>query len=406
MANKETFIVIGSSASSIGALGKLRSLNPTATIICITAETENPYNRCLLADHLSGAKPKEAIYTKKEDFFTEQNIQLFLGTQVTGIAPESNTITTLNGQTFTYTKLFLGIGKSAYMPPIPGLKTALTVPFYGLDDVKKIHQTLTTRKIKRVLIVGAGLTGLECADALKGYHLAITMVEQASHVLPQQINTEGAAFIEKLLTNAGIKLYKNTTIDGVQPFTDQTATVNLATGEKLETDLIIVATGGRPNIALAQQAGLVTQGQGLLVNEYMQTSEPTIFAGGDICLVKDLITGEKVQSCLWPDAVMQGIVAAHNMSGITKTYAGTLLVTSSNIFGTTFVTCGKMIPAKNHTVLVKKDITFYHRLLIDNNGVLQGFVMVGNITNIGQLRKAILDKTPVIPQERISQISY
>ena len=98
MITQETFIIVGSSAASMGALSKLRALKPTATIMCITAETDMPYNRCLLADHLSGSKTKDAIITKKTDFFAENNIQLMLGVSVTSVNPEQNYITIQNGQ--------------------------------------------------------------------------------------------------------------------------------------------------------------------------------------------------------------------------------------------------------------------------------------------------------------------
>ena len=391
-----TFLVIGASAASIGALRKLRSLNPEASITCITAEKEMPYNRCLLADYVAQSRPDEAIYTRDAAFFEENSITLLLNTRIAHIDAATKTAVAEDGRCFSYEKLFLGIGKSAFIPPIPGADADGVLPFFDLKDAIAIRTQAQKDTVNNVIVVGAGLTGLECADALTEYDLFITMVEQADHVLPAQIDATGAQYIQKLTETAGIALHTNCSIQQIHTNNENQVTgVTFTDGTSLPADMVVLATGGRPNVKLAQTADLETNGQGLVVNKQMQTSNPDIFAGGDICWVTDLLTEKNMLSCLWPDAVMQGMTAATNMSGKVREYPGSLAVTSSTIFETTFVTCGPVTQASKYKALVKKEDTFYHRLLIDDNGILQGFVMVGNITGVGELRKAILAKKSI-----------
>jgi len=162
----------------------------------------------------------------------------------------------------------------------------------------------------------------------------------------------------------------------------------------LKTDMVIFSIGGRPNIQIALRAGLETLPQGIVTKPTMQTSIDNIFAGGDSCAVRDIISGDTVQNCLWTEAAMQGMVAAHNMLGIKKEYPGVLAITSSNLFGTPIVSCGQMgRHSETYKETVKRGDNFYQMYLTDNK-TLVGFAMIGKTENIGMLRRALIDKTP------------
>ena len=157
--------------------------------------------------------------------------------------------------------------------------------------------------------------------------------------------------------------------------------------------MIIFAIGGKTNIQLALHAGINTSSSGIIVKNTMQTSNPDIFAGGDCCIVNNLLTEKPVQSCLWPDAVMQGMTAAHGIVGIKKEYPGTLIITSSNIFGTQLVTCGPVNqPTQDYEEIIRSEPDFYHKFLVHDE-MLKGFVMVGKVENVGLLRKKLIDKS-------------
>ena len=150
----------------------------------------------------------------------------------------------------------------------------------------------------------------------------------------------------------GIALYTNETVVEVLQADGRVTGVRLASGKHLDADMLIIAVGVRPNVALAQQAGIVLGQTGIMTDEHMRTSVPTIYAGGDVAMVKDQLTGEYVQSRTWPDAMLQGLVAAHGMAGKHKIYPGVATVTSSAFFGLKIAACGPLQPGNAQECLV------------------------------------------------------
>ena len=395
-----TIIIIGSSAAGIAAAGKLRDFDPTATIICITKETTMPYNRCLLADFLSGHRTREQVHTKGEDFFAAKNIDLRLGSEVTALDVPAKKITLRDGQQLTYDFLVIASGRSAFIPPpldptMPGV-----LPFYDLDHVQSALDYITQVKARRALIVGAGITGLECADGLFRHGIHVTMIERGKQLLGRQIDPEGAAFLQSFLENKGLCFKLESTIDRIEQITKPASLfpslrVTLSTNEIIEVDIILAATGGRQNSGFAQAAGIVCDDHGIVVDESQVTNIPNVYAAGDVCSVINLASGTRAASTLWPDAISQGLTVANSIAGLCRPYAGTLNITSTTIFDTTLVTCGDFSALDELDTLKKEKPAFYHRFYLQD-GVLQGFVMVGNVSNVGQLRKAMLEKVPMI----------
>lgn len=387
------YIVIGASASGVACATKLRDLDKESEIIMIGADDKLPCNRCLLSELLSGDKTEKDIATKDLDYFAKQNISVMLSTTVTEILPAEKSIILHNGKKLQYNKLFLGVGKSGFIPEVPGKNFHGVFSFYGLPDVKLICDFIDKNEVKKVVIVGAGLTGLECCDALRSKGLYVSLIGRSTHVLPHQIDYNGAKFIQNLMEKNGIKFYPEKVVEEIIGSGKKVSGVRLSEYGEIPADLVIFAIGGKTNLKLALHAGIDTKPNGIIVKNTMQTSNSNIFAGGDCCIVNNLLTGEPVQNCLWPDAVMQGITAAHSMVGIKREYPGTLIITSSNIFGTQLVTCGPVSqPKQNYEEIIRSAPDFYHKFLI-YNGTLKGFIMVGNIENVGLLRKKLIDKT-------------
>ncbi len=387
-----TTIIIGASAAGLAAAGKLRDLCPEETIICLSKEQEMPYNRCLLADLVSGTRTQEQIHTKPKAFFIEHTITLRLDATVTALDVGLKKLMLASGETLAYDSLVIATGKSPFMPPPLDQKDPAIFPFYDLRDVCAINALIEEKKPKTAIVVGGGITGLEACDSLLTRNLSITLVERSSQLLPRQIDPNGATFVQKLLEKKGIPSHVNTTVNTVER-SEKGLTATLSNGMTLLVDMIVAAAGARRNDAFLAGTGIVIDDHGVVVNERQETSIPHIFAAGDICSVHDLLTGGRMNSSIWPDAVAQGITAAYAIAGRERTYPGALNMTSSHIFGITLATCGDLFHKNDHDVLHKKADDFYHRLYVKDN-ILQGFVMVGNVGNVGQLRKAILEKKP------------
>ncbi|MBM3886462.1 NAD(P)/FAD-dependent oxidoreductase [Candidatus Dependentiae bacterium] len=395
-----TIIIIGASAAGIATASKLRDFDHTARIICITKENTMPYNRCLLADFLGGSRSIEQVRTKGQHFFTEKNIDLLLGCEVIKLDTEKQVVTTKNQSmvisTLKYDAVVIATGRSAFVPSplntsIPGI-----FPFYDLSHTADIVQHITTTNAKKALVVGAGITGLECTDALLHHNLEITLVERNAQILARQIDKDGASFLEELITRKGVSIHLNTTIENLELSTaldkkKSSFAVTLSNGHQLETDIIIAATGGKQNLAFAKEADITCDEFGIITDDLQRTNVSNVFAAGDVCSVINLASNKRTCSTLWPDAVAQGLTVANSIVGASKPYQGTLNITSTNIFGTTLVTCGDFSALDSCDKLSKNTADFYHRFYLQD-GILQSFVMVGNVGSVGQLRKAIIEK--------------
>jgi NAD(P)H-nitrite reductase large subunit len=388
------YIIIGVSASGVACASKLRELDKESEIIMIGADAKLPCNRCLLSEILSGDKTEKEITTKDLDYFEKQNIKVMLNTLVIDVLPSEKAVALFDGQKLHYDKLFLGVGKSGFVPDIPGSKFNGVFSFYGLPEVTAICDFINKNKVNKVVMVGAGLTGLECADALLSNGLNVDIVERSVHVLPYQIDQQGAGFIQNLMKERKIGFYPGQVIEKIIGVNGKVSGIVLSDQGEIPADMVIFAIGGKTNMQLPLRAGIDTLPHGVVTSSTMQTSNPDIFAGGDCCMVNDLLTGQAVQSCLWPDAVMQGIVAAHGMAGFKREYPGTIIVTSSNVFGIPFVTCGPVNQINpNFEEIIDQGSDFFHKFLV-SDGELKSFVMVGKVDNVGLLRKQLIDKTP------------
>lgn len=373
------YLIIGASAAGLACASKLRDLDPSNGITVLNAESEMPYNRCLLADYVSGTKTVDGVATKSQSFFDEKNITLICNAQAVQLDAQTKIVTLASGDQITYEKLFIGTGRSGWIPNIQGSDKPNVFAFYGLNDATTILEYVAQRKPNRATVVGGGLSGLECADALANHGITVMLLERESHVLHRQLDADGAAFLMRLAEPKGINIRCNTTL------------------ERVDDTLTIFALGGKTNNQLALQAQLDMHGNAITVDNGMRTSNQHIFAGGDVCAVPDLLTGEIVQSCLWPDAVMQGMTAAFSMAGQSRSYAGSLVVTSSHIFGTTFVTCGPISnPPRGYEKKVIIGDTFHHTYLYEGEK-LRGFALVGNVDNVGTLRREIMNSSPCNP---------
>ena len=321
---KQTYITIGASAAGMGAVSRLRSLDKNAKIICISAEKDLPYNRCLLVDYLDKTKTKEEGLIKPETFFQENNIELLLNTKAVEIIPAKQKIVLADSSNLEYDKLFLGLGKSSSLPQIPGIQAEGVFTFYTLQDVYSIQRYIKQKAPKSVTIIGTGMTGIECADTISNLKISVNLVGRSKQILQAQLDSDGASLLENQITNKHkIKIYKSCYVTEILSTQNSVHSLQLSNGEKIKTDMVIFAGGAKPNITLAKNANIKTQGSGISTTKTMQTNIENIYAGGDICLIPNILTGKLVQSCMWPDAVMQGITAAQAMVGKPQDYPGT-----------------------------------------------------------------------------------
>lgn len=391
-------VIIGASAAGIAAAQKIRQLDPHAQIICITQERELPYNKCLLADHLSGSKSLEAVAFISALALEEKNIQILVNTPIVQIDVAAQCISTEAGVNITYDRLLLVTGARAIVPPIASLRPHQSIHmFHTLADVRALDKAIEGRSFLKVAVVGAGLSGLEVADALQVRGHQVTVIEKNDHVLPALLNVQSAACIQKQMRAKQVVLYTSTVVEEIvfEAELDRLKAVRLSNGSLLETDILVIAAGQCPNVELAVQAGLRVDKNGICVDSYLQTSAPGVFSAGDVIGVVDQISGRSVGSCTWPDAMMQGATAAHNMLGLNKYYSGPSIFVNSSFFG---LKLSATLHQGDTQHCLGDGLTSYYQIQITDNQV-KGFVAIDSLN-----RQAALLKRALLTRQSVQEV--
>ncbi len=389
-------IIIGLSAAGVSVLHHLRNLSPEATIIGITDQNEMPYNKCILVDYCMGLKTREQLNILNPAVAQASNVQLLFGVRVIQINPQESSITLSDGRQLSYASLFIGTGTAVVSVPIKGIYNGNGVfTFHTLADIDALLAYSANKKPQTAVIIGAGLSGLECADALSSKGIRVALVDQSSHVLHKSISLQAAHVIERAAVSHNARFYAKTKVQEIQYEQGVVQEVVLASGQRLPADVVVIAAGARPRSQLAAEAGIALHEGGIITNEYMQTTIANIYAGGDVACVMDQVTGQRVQSCLWPDAMHQGLIAAHAIAGKPKRYPGAFLLTSSAFFGLKFASCGPIVNPPEGAEVLEVTTPGGYQAFVLHHDLLLGFALVGDITVASRLKRAMLTREKV-----------
>ncbi|MDQ5891107.1 MAG: hypothetical protein QG604_981 [Candidatus Dependentiae bacterium] len=406
---KKKHIIIGASAAGIGVLSKLRNLAPEDDILCVAAQSEMPFNTCLLANFLSTGIYPTGLYTKPESFFSKNHIDLKLNTFIKQIDRKNNRIANQEGTWYYYDNLFLGIGTQPRTLQTEFSPKQGYFQFHTLKDALEIDTFLRTHRPLTAIVVGAGLSGIECADALTERGVRVTVLDPGTEPLSTLLDETAGEMLEQMMTRAGTTFYASSKVKHVlvEPFTGATAGVLLDNDIELYADMVIAAIGTQSNLELAMQAGASIMSGGMFVNRHMQIEAHNIYCGGDAATVptthrypkpekasKD--THKSARSCTWPDAIQHGMIAAQAMAGKPVDYAGVTLIMSSHFYDTQVVSTG--IPplrknASKESATVYQGDNWYHSFVVKNDS-LESFFMLGNIRNVGLYRKLVATQEP------------
>ncbi len=384
MSTQKTYIVIGTSAAGLAAVQKIRQLDPLCRILCFSDEPELPYNKCFLADFLSGRAEIAGVYTKPVSFFQSLSVELYLGVRVLSIDRTNQSITCSNGLTYDYTALLLAVGGVARKPSCRyQAGTYGLFSFHTLRDAQAVQASAMQKKSVSSVVLGAGLTGLEVADALRVQGHAVTVIEQQSRILMRHLDEEGAAFITRCLQKHSVTLLIGKAVEElISDDEGCIASVRLSNGTTILTKLVVAALGATARLELPEAAGLTIEQGAVVTDDVMRTSDPAIFAAGDVALVKNVLTGEKMRTALWPDAVSQGMHAAYAMVDQRRPYRGVVPVATATFFGTSFHSAGFLeASGDGWSERIERTPEGYSKVILDQQGVVKGFVCMGDLVS-------------------------
>lgn len=301
------YVVVGASAAGINGIRELRKQDKDSEITLISKD-QAIYSRCILHHYLSGQRSMEQLRFVEPDFEELYRVNWVKGAECTSVKPEEKQVILDNGEAVNYDKLLIATGSHTFIPPVKNLEKAKNViGFRNIDDIEILKNVAGSAK--HIIVMGAGLIGMDCAVGFLELGVKVTMVEMAGWLLAKQLDQRAAETYQKAFTQSGIKQYYGVGVQEVTLDTGNKITEAILTdGTILPCDYLVVTAGVRSNVEFLKGTGIETSKFGLLYDETGKTSDDHIYGAGDV----------SGTSPIWPAAVKEGIVAASNMAGVPR----------------------------------------------------------------------------------------
>ena len=327
-------VIVGGVAAGATAAAKARRISPDAQITMLEAGPDISFANCGLPYYIGGdIKSRSKLILQSPESFKEQyNVDVHVHTLVSSIDKENHRIKTLDTRSgeqksFEYDKLILAQGGRPIKPTLPGADASHVFTLWTLEDMDKIATFINEKKPKTAVVVGGGFIGLEMVEALVKRGLKVNVVEMMPHVMAV-MEAETAGFIETEMLSYGVGIHTGAGVTEIAP-----KSVKLDNGKILDADMVLLSIGVRPTLQLAKETGLeIGEAGGLLVNEYMQTSDADIYAAGDMVEIEHRVNGKKVRIPLAGPANRQGRIAAENALGGKHAYKGSIGTSIVRVF--------------------------------------------------------------------------
>ena len=377
------YVIIGNGVAAANCIEGIRSVDPEGTVTVISEETHPVYCRPLISYYLEGKTDLRRMGYRDEDFYERMGARVIYGRKAVRIDAEKREIELDDAARVPYTELCLATGSSPFVPPFAGLESvAEKYSFITLDDALALEKALGPEK--QVLIVGAGLIGLKCAEGLAGRAASVTVCDLADRVLSSILDAECAALMQARLEEHGIRFFLN---DSVTHFEGNTA--RMRSGAEISFDLLVLAVGVRANTGLLREIGGAVN-RGILVDGQMRTSVPGIYAAGDCAEGMDLSIGKPRVLAILPGAAMQGYTAGVNMGGGLEVFDKGIPMNSIGFFGLHAMTAGTY-----EGELYEERTEHSLKRLYTRDDRLKGFLLIGCDERAGIYTSMIREQTPL-----------
>ncbi len=318
MTANEAFVIAGAGLAGAKAAETLRAEGFGGPVVLIGNENERPYERPPLSkDYLMGKAERDSIYVHPQDWYPEHDVDLRLGSAVTGIDAERHEITLADGSRLGYAKLLLATGSSPRRLQVPGAGLHGVHYLRTAGDIDSIKQAFG--EAERVVVIGAGWIGLEAAAAARAAGAEVAVVEMAELPLLRVLGREVAEVYASLHRDNGVDLRMGVQVDDITGAGDRVSGVRLADGGHIPADAVIVGVGITPNTQLAEAAGLEIS-DGIATGASLRTSDPDIYAAGDVACAYHPLLKSSIRVEHWANALNQPQTAAKAMLGQDATY--------------------------------------------------------------------------------------
>lgn len=377
------YVIIGNGTAAIGCIEAIRSIDKTGEITVVSEEKHHVYGRPLISYYLEGKTDLDKMKYRPESFYEDNNCTVFYSKRAEMINNEKKKVILNDKTELDYDKLCVATGSRPFVPPFEGLETVENkFSFMTLDDALALEKAVN--EDSRVLIVGAGLIGLKCAEGIFEKVKSITVCDLADRVLSSILDNECAAFVQKNLEEKGIRFMLGDTAARFEK-----TKAYMKSGKEEDFDVLVLAVGVRANTEIVKDAS-GNVGRGIIVDTKMQTSLPDVFAAGDCAEGYDSSINENRVLAILPNAYMQGKTAGMNMAGKDEKFDNAIPMNSIGFFGLHMMTAGSY----DGEMIEEKTDKSIKRFFIKDN-LLKGFILIGETHRAGIYTSLIREKTPL-----------
>jgi nitrite reductase (NADH) large subunit len=373
--------IVGGGVAGATAAQAVARADSAGEIDLFTEEAYPYYRRPQLWAFIAGEIDEDALYFRKEEWYAEKGIRLRLSAVVTAVDAAGHRLSLADGSEEAYDRLLVATGARPFVPPIEGAGMEGVFSLRTLEDAQTIKEY--AQQVTNAIVVGGGLLGLETARALRTAGLDVTVVEFFTHLLPRQLDVEGAAVLQALLEEQGLRVVTGGRTEAVVG-DGRASGIRLQGGHQVAGGLVLFSTGIRSRVELAQAAGLETN-RGIVVDHHLRTSAEDVYAAGDVAEYRGQVYG------IIPPAIEQARVAAANLvEPGSATYAGSVPSTTLKVAGAELTTIGDgLATGKEFVVLRHMDLPARHyRKLVLHDGRIVGAILMNDrerSRTVGQL---------------------
>jgi nitrite reductase (NADH) large subunit len=409
----QRYVIVGNGVAGVTAAQSIARADPAAEVHIFGEEPYPYYQRPRLWEFLAGEIEQETLYFRPLEWYAAKGIQVHLGARVTALDPTEHRLTLADGGSIQYDRLLLATGARSFVPPFAGADKNGVFTLRTLDDAQAMRayacgepfgyaqdrRRRTAGNAYSAVVIGGGLLGLETARALLALglrcehlsgRLGVSVIEYAPHLLPRQLDAEGAHVLQTRLEAMGLHFLAGATTEAILG-NEAVRSVRLKDGRVVDGGLVLISTGIRSRVELAREAGLEVN-RGLIVDEQLRTSAADVYAAGDVTEFEGVVYG------IIPAATEQAQVAAANMvADDSATYSGTLPATTLKIVGIDLTCLGDATATGDEFVVLRQvdpAAGVYRRLTL-RDGKIVGAILLGVTRDVQPLKQLIVTERDV-----------
>jgi ferredoxin-nitrate reductase len=379
-------LVVGTGMAAMATVEAALAHDPQLEVTMVGREPAPPYDRVALSHLLAGRVGEAGLALKPSAWFAAHGVRLLTGSEATALDLDARTATLEGGEQIAFDKLVLATGSQPALPPLPGLGLRGVHPFRTLADVRAI--LTASERVRRAVVIGGGLLGIEAARGLHGRGVRVTLVHRERRLMETQLDEVGARLLSRALTDVDVRLDVSTAelaggADGA------VEVVVLEDGERIPAELVVIATGIRPETALATTAGLEVR-RGIVVDDALRASAPNVWAVGECAEHRGVVHG------LWPPLRAMAQAAGATIAGRPGAFHGALTATTLKVSGIDLFCAGDpALEAGDEEVLELDTRRGRYKRLIVRDGRLAGATLLGDLADAPRLRELAVSGAPV-----------